>query len=202
MPKQYAPTNLGKLYRERDAAVEQFGEGSPEAQTYDLAIQKATTDTDTRKRSLFASNIEKTLKGLSTDILTQYSGPTGALKLKRDQAADLAGHPPENYLAYKKALGATGIAVGQIRQFLGDSSSESAHKNLEKLANPSSWGTSPKAAKQQLDSTLKILSNELETYTGALKSTKEHGGNQTKVTPVSKMSTVDIEREIAEREGK
>lgn len=201
--RQYAPSNVGKLYREREAAVEQFGEDSPQAQTYDLAIQKATTDTDTRKRSLFASNIEKTLKDLNPDILTQYSGPQGAARLKMEQAKDLAGNPSEKYLAYKDALGKVGIATGQIRQFLGDSSSETAHKNLERLANPSSLGSSPKAAKHQLESTLKILGNELETYTGALKSTKEHGGthHHTESKPISAMSTDAIREEIARLKG-
>lgn len=174
--KQYAPTNLGKLYQERDMAIEMFGENSPQARTYDLAIQKATTDTDTRKRNLFASNIEKTIEAINPSVLTQYSGPGGAARLKAEQINDLAGQPSEEYLAYKDAIGANELAIGQVRQFLGDSVTESSKKHLEELLNPSSLGSSPEAAKRKLISTWTILGNELGTYRGALSGTEEHKG--------------------------
>jgi hypothetical protein len=206
--KQYAPTNLGKLYQERDQAVEVYGEGSPQANSYNLAIQKATTDPDTRKRTLFASNLEKTLKMIDTKTITQYSGPKGALQLKIDQAADLAGNPPERYLAYKDALGALGPAVGQVRQFLNDASSKEAAEKLEHMTNPSSLGSSPEAAERQLKSTLGIFANELQTYHGGLRSTREHTGhgesipsNSGELKPASAMGTDAIREEISRLKG-
>lgn len=192
--KQYAPSNLGKLYQERDAAVEAFGEGSPQAQSYDLAIQKATTDTDVRNRTLFASNLEKTLDMIKVEDLVRYSGVKGALKLKAEQAKDLAGHPSEEYLRYKDAVGQQQLASDQIKQFLKGANSEKALQHFENLSNPSKWSSSPEAAKRQLESSKKVLRNELDTYHGSVTSTKEYrpSAQQHHIAPESASQIVTI----------
>lgn len=204
--KQYAPTNLGKLYQERDRAIEAYGEGSPQAQTYDLAIQKATSDTDTRMRNLFASNLEKSFEMLDTKTLTQYSGPKGASQLKVDQALDIAGNPPERYLKYKDALGQRDVLADQIKVFLKGANSEKALEHYNKMTNPSSFGTSPEAAKRQLDASIKLFENEMGTFRNSMKGTSEYTGKgqaePSKIKSAAEMSDAELDRQIAELEGK
>jgi hypothetical protein len=199
--KRYAPTNLGKLYQEKEKAVEMFGEGSPQVQTYDLAIQKATTDSDTRRRSLFASNLEKSMDAIDADDITRYSGPQGALQLKAEQAKDLSGHPSKEYLRYKNALQANQFETSELRQFFGDSVTEHVREHLQKISNPSSLGLSPKAAKSQLETSRKIIKKQLDTYRGALSGTEQHRGLSSQVKPVSEMSTQDIRQELNRLKG-
>lgn len=184
--RQYAPSALGKLYQERERAVEEFGEDSPQVSTYDLAIQKNTTDSDTRRRSLFASNLEKSMSAIDPHIITQYSGPQGQFKLKVEQANDLAGHPSEDYLKYKEALVANEFETSELRQFFGDSITPEVRKHLQFLSNPASLGLSPQAAKRQVERSRSIVTKQLQTYRGALTGTKEHRGiHHTNVEPES-----------------
>ncbi len=173
---QYAPSNVGKLIQERDAAIEMYGPESPQAQLYDLQIQKTTTDSDTRKRSLLASNLEKSMDALNSDDIVRYSGPQGAIKLKKEQTMDLAGHPSEEYLKYKEAQVAAEFEASELRQFFGDSITPEAKNHIRMLTNPSTLSKSPEAAKRQLEKSRAIVKKQLETFRGGLKSTKEHTG--------------------------
>ncbi len=178
--RQYTPTNLGKLMQERDNAIALYGPESEQAQAYDLQIQKSTTDSDTRKRSLYASNLEKSMNSYDPVAITRYSGPGGAAKLKAEQLRDLAGHPSKEYLKYKEALVAAEFETSELRQFFGDSITPQVREHLNKLANPSSLGSSPEAAKRQLEKSRAIVRKQLETFRGGLKSKKEHLGSETK----------------------
>jgi len=185
---KYAPTNLGKLMQERDKAIEIYGPESEQAQAYDLQIQKSTTDADTRKRSLYASNLEKSMNSYDPIAITRYSGPGGAAKLKAEQLRDLAGHPSKEYLEYKDALVAAEFETSELRQFFGDSITPQVREHLNKLANPSSLGSSPEAAKRQLEKSRAIVRKQLETFRGGLKSKKEHLGPGISNTDTSNIS--------------
>jgi len=180
---QYAPSNVGKLIQERDAAIEMYGPESPQAQLYDLQIQKTTTDSDTRKRSLLASNLEKSMDALNSDDIVRYSGPAGTVKLAKEQALDAAGHPSKEYLKYKEAQIAAEYETSELRQFFGDSITPEVRRHISMLTNPSALAKSPEAAKRQLEKSRSIVRKQLETFRGGLKSTKEHTGKAAESEP-------------------
>ncbi len=196
----YAPSNIGKLMRERETAIEMYGPESEQAKIYDLQIQKTTTDSNTRTRSLLAANLEKSMNALNSDDIVRYSGPQGAVKLKKEQTMDLAGHPSEEYLKYKEAQVAAEFEASELRQFFGDSITPEAKNHIRMLTNPSTLSKSPEAAKRQLEKSRAIVRKQLETFRGGLKSTKEHTGKSSASEP-QEFSEEDI-LYMAEKYGK
>jgi len=188
--KQYAPSGLAKLMLERNDVEEGFLPGSnrsieltPEQQEeymgrLDLQIQKTSTDVKTRDKSLQASNLQKSMDALNTDDITRYSGPKGAIKLKYEQAKDLAGNPSEEYLRYKEALIASEYETSELRQFFGDSITPQVREHLQMLSNPSALNLSPEAARKQIEKSRAIIAKQLKTYTESLKSTKPYKGKE------------------------
>jgi hypothetical protein len=158
-------------------AMPQGAPGTPDEleDQYNLGRQKTNTDTDTRKRNLFATNIEKTLSQINVDDLTHYAGVKGNLALAAQKAidatSDITGKKasPE-YERYKEALNASEFLASQVRQFYGESIQPSMREKLERLTNPSEWLNSPDTAKNLFNSTKKILGLEMKTYRDALKS--------------------------------
>ncbi len=139
--------------------------------TYNLALQKGTTDTDTRKRNLFATNIEKTIDQINPDALTQYGGLQGKLELYGNQGKAALNIPTsKEYQEYQKSLTAAQILAHQIGQFYGTSIQPEMVERLENLANPSSWTTNPQLSKEKFQELKQILNNEIGTYRSALKS--------------------------------
>lgn len=146
------------------------------ADEYKLLRQKNTTDQDTRKRNLFASNIEKSLNNLDPSALTQYSGIPGHGKLLLDKLMAGFGNPSKNYQDYANSSMAADTAAKQIRQFLGESIQPAMSEKLEQLTNPSAWFYSPDQAKNLVGTTRKLLENEMGTYRDALRSTDIYQG--------------------------
>ena len=146
---------------------------SPEdlSNQYALLRQKNVTDTDTRKRNLFATNIEKTLGNINIDDLTQYAGIKGGIKMKEQEALASVGKESPEYDKFQKNLVAVDFLTSQVRQFYGDSIQPAMRAKLEQLSNPSNWTNNPKLAKQKFEQTQKILEQEVGTYRDALKST-------------------------------
>ncbi len=134
-----------------------------------LAIQKLVSDSQTRSRTLFASNIEKAFNSTKPDDLVKFSGPSGQLKLKSEQAKDLVGQSSEEYKKYKEALVASELEAKEIRQFFGSSITPEIDKQLRKLTNPTSWSTSPEVAKREIQQTRNIIRKQLKTYQEALR---------------------------------
>jgi hypothetical protein len=134
-----------------------------------LAMQKLGSDSQTRSRTLFASNIEKAFNSSKPDDLVKFSGPAGKLKLKSEQAKDLIGQSSEEYKKYKEALVASELEAKEIRQFFGTSITPEIDKQLRKLTNPTSWSTSPEVAKRELQQTRNIIRKQLKTYQEALR---------------------------------
>jgi hypothetical protein len=151
---------------------------------YDLLRQKNVTDTDTRKRNLYATNIEKTLDRIDPDTLTQYAGISGGLsKLGQSGLAALGKESPE-YDKYSTALKDVDFLASQVRQFYGDSIQPSVRDSLKSLANPSTWMNNPQLAQSQFNETKKVLQNEMQTYRDALKGTQVYQG-QSQQLPLS-----------------
>ena len=139
------------------------------ANQYGLLRQKGSTDTDTRKRNLFATNIEKTLEQINPDHLTQYSGLRGGLQKIANASAASLGKESKNYDNYQRSLVAANTLAKQVRQFYGDSIQPSMEEKLADLTNPSSWNSNPRLAKQNFNSFRTILKKEMQTYREALK---------------------------------
>ncbi len=192
-------SNLGKLSQE-EADVEagyepntnRLHQISPERQMelsgqYALTKQKASTDADTRKKVLFASNIDKTINAIDVKDLTKYAGIEGGLKLKQEEAkaATNPGSESESFKRYSEASNKAQLLAKQVRQFYGDSIQPSMLQQLQKLSNPATWKTNPELATRLFKSFTGLLKQETGTYRGALRNTNEfRGGNSSKSDPL------------------
>lgn len=143
---------------------------------YDLLLQKQTTDADTRKRNLYANNIEKTLGRMNPDDLTRYAGIPGQLSKLKEQALAPFGKESDEYKNYSRAVEDAEYLATQVRQFYGDSIQPSMIDRLQRLTNPSFWGNNPELAKALFEETKEILKIEMATYRDALKSTAPYEG--------------------------
>lgn len=144
---------------------------------YGLDIFRKTTDTDTRKRNLFARNIDVSFSKINPEALTQYSGPRGAIELVNDKRKSLQGDAPEKYKEYEKSLTAAKTLAKQVRQFYGDSITPGVQAGLRELVNPSSWLKSPEIALDNYNSFVDLLKSETQTYQQAGESPDVYMGN-------------------------
>lgn len=151
---------------------------SPEAQqalldTYQLAKQKETTDVDTRRRSLFASNIDKTIARIDPTSLMQYGGIGGEVAKRGQESLATIGQESPEYRQYSKSLQDAKLLAHQVRQFYGESIQPVMNEKIEKLVNPADWKTNPELAKQNYNELVGLLHNETATFRGGLRNVKE-----------------------------
>jgi hypothetical protein len=184
-----AATNLGKLDQEQQEVEQGFMPGtngqmaiSPEQQQemlgqYQLQRLKLTSDVDTRKKSLFATNIDKTLDSINVDDLTQFGGLAGGIVKKMNEGKALTGNETESYRKYHDSLTAAKLLAKQVRQFYGDSITPGVQEQLSMLTNPSSWTNNPAIAKRKFNQFKSILKNETNTYRDATKNTNIYKGD-------------------------
>lgn len=182
-----ASTPMSKLAQELEEVKAGFLPGtngqhriSPEQQQeligkYELQMQKQSTDSDTRKRALFASNIDKTIESIDRKALTRYASPSGSALRKSEEIKSMLnpGSESKEYRDYLEAVGKAGMLSKQVRQFYGDSIQPQMLEKLEMLANPATWKNNPEIAMKLFDSFTDLLKKETGTYRGALRSTKE-----------------------------
>lgn len=192
-------SNLGKLNQEEDDVLLGFepntnrqNEITPERQEellgqYALAKQKVSTDTDTRKKALFASNIDKTVDSINKEDLTRFAGLNGAIKLKQQEAKAITnpGSESEEYRKYLESANKAQLLAKQVRQFYGDSIQPAMLQQLQKLANPATWRNNPEIASRLFDSFTGLLKQETGTYRGALRNKKEFEGQNSNHDPLS-----------------
>jgi hypothetical protein len=142
---------------------------------YGLTIQKGSTDTDTRKRNLFASNIENTLNQIDPNALAQYAGIEGGLKKSAEAGKAMFGKESPDYDNYLTSKVGVQMLAKQVRQFYGDSIQPQVKEDLEKLADPSTFRTNPQLALKLFNKNKDILTQELGIYRQALKSQSAYG---------------------------
>ena len=147
---------------------------------YQLAKQKVSTDTDTRKKVLFATNIDKTINAIDPKDLTSFAGAKGAIDLKKEELKSLSnpGSESEKYRRYLEAANKAQLLSKQVRQFYGDSIQPATLDKLEKLANPATWRNNPEVATRLYKSFTDLLKQETMTYKDALRSKKVFQGRQ------------------------
>lgn len=160
---------------------------------YELALLNKNTDTDTRKRTLLASNIDKTLEAFDVKDLTRYAGVKGNIEKKIEQGKALTERESEEYRKYEDSLTAVDLLASQIRQFYGDSVTTSMRQHLEELTNPSTWVNNPRIAERKFNTLKEILRRETSTYRGALKDTREFGEHKQSEQPEQQFSQADLE---------
>lgn len=172
-----ASTTLGKMEMEiadimnrKDLPIE---EKEAALSRYKLARQKQISDSDSRKRALFASNVDKTLDNINEKHLVQYGGAKGQAKLQIDKLKAATGNAPKEYENYQDALTGAKLLSKQIRQFYGDSITPQVQEQLAEMVNPATWANNPDVALKKFNRFKKILQSETETYRGALKDTRE-----------------------------
>jgi hypothetical protein len=142
---------------------------------YGLKLQKEATDADTRKRNLFATNIEKTLSQINPVDLSRYAGVGGVKKLEEQSKAPL-GKESEEYDKYQDAVLAAEFLSRQTRQFYGDSIQPAMLERIDAVSNPATWKNNPALAVRLFNQMTKILKMETGTYREALKSTDVYQG--------------------------
>lgn len=185
-----AATALGKQNLELDDINAGFAPGTRRTQTitpeqqdklrneYALSIQKGTTDAATRGRTLFAANIEKTIQSINPENLLRYSGLKGQIEKGKEFLKASVGKESQEYDAYNESKSAAELAAKELRQFLADSIQPSEMERLQKLLNPENWHDSPQLAQKKLNTALRILRNETQTYQDALKGPQIYQGSQ------------------------
>ncbi len=195
-------SNIGKLGQEQadvEAGFEpntnRLHQISPDRQEellgqYALAKQKAVTDTDTRKKTLFASNIDKTIDSIDKKDLTRYAGLKGLAQLKTEEAKSILnpGSESEPYKKYLESANKAQLLAKQVRQFYGDSIQPAMLQQLSKLSNPATWRNNPEIASRLFDSFTGLLKQETGTYRGALKGLKEFENKKSDSNKPIKMS--------------
>lgn len=196
-----ASTNLGKLEIEKQEIQAGYLPGSggtvelsPEQQQvllsrYDLMEQKISSDSDTRKRAIFAANIDKTVANIDIDALTQYAGIQGATKKALEKGGAALGKTSEGYKKYTESLAASKLLAKQIRQFYGESITPAATEAIDAMVNPATWKNNPELAKAAYEKVIEILEQETETIRGGLTGTESFkkeakGPSSTGTTPV------------------
>jgi hypothetical protein len=184
-----ASTGIGKLELELVDVEQGFLPGSnrtiqltPEEQEeligkYKLKIQNEATDAFTRKSSLFASNIHKTLDMINVNHLVKFGGLQGGIAKKINEGLALTGNETQAYRDFQAALVGAKTLAKQVRQFYGDSITPQIQEALATLTNPSSWINNPGISKNNFLQFKKILEAETSTYKNALKNTKEYEQN-------------------------
>jgi len=159
-----------------------YQDGNDEVQnSEELSRQKMTSDTDTRKRNLFASNIEKTLNMINPKSLTVFNGLGGQIKLAMENAKALAGEPTsKEYTEYKKNMDRIHYLSDQVTQFYGSSVQPSAVQEKLSRFDISGLFSDPETGLQRFQSGKDLLAAELKTYRDALKSKSVYRGNEEK----------------------
>lgn len=161
---------------------------------YDLKMQKEVSDLDSRKRSLFAANVDKTLAQINVDDLTQYAGAKGGITKLSEQAKAPFGKESQSYRNFQKSLSAAQLLAKQVRQFYGDSIQPEVQAHIREMTNPASWANNPELAKQSFNAVKNILNKETGTFRGALKSTKEFENQSENEAPIFNVMTRKYEK--------
>ena len=144
------------------------------SQQNQLAMQKLTTDSGTRKQALFAGNVEQAFENTNVDDLVSYSGPKGHLELSKDKALDAIGQAPERYKKYEEAKTNIKTDAKEIRQLFGASITPEMTKQLDELTNPTSWSMSPDTAKRKIEALRHVITKQARNLKGALTSTRPY----------------------------
>jgi hypothetical protein len=143
---------------------------------YGLENLKKTTDQDTRKKNLYAHNMDITLNSIDPTALTRYSGLAGGMKLIQDKKNSLLGKTSPEYKAYEANLTRAKTLAKQVRQFYGDSITSGVQEGLSKLTNPSSWLKNPEVAMNNFNQFAQLLRQEAKTYQQAGQSPAIYSG--------------------------
>lgn len=167
---------------------------------YGLLRQKQVTDVDTRRRNLFATNIEKTADNIDPNVIAYYSGPEGKARLAKDAALGVSKASPQ----YKEYISIVDrkipLLAGQIRQFYGESIQPSMREHLEQIIDPRTW-QDPEIGLQGYRDIMSLMQNEMQTYRDALRSPAVYQGkSQSSAKSQSKYSDEDI-RHTAQKYG-
>jgi hypothetical protein len=135
-----------------------------EAEVYNRALGKKTSDAAIRNKIPYAENVKITMDSIQPEALVQYSGPQGTVKYGTDILKAAMGNPPPEFMKYQEALTSAKTLSKQLRQFWGDSIQPSATDKIDQLTNPSHWNKNPQVALQQFMQLKKITDQELQTF--------------------------------------
>jgi hypothetical protein len=206
MPKRTA-TTLGKEQMEMEDINNGYLPGTnirltPDQQAnllerYKLKVLKETTDESSRKRALFAKNMDQTMARINPVDLTRYAGIKGRAQLAKDKAKAALGHTVPEYKNYERSLKAADVLQKQIRQFLGDSITPEIDKKLALLVKTDTWLNNPEIALQNFNEVKAILDTESETLRQSLNTTKAYEKENDKETSELERNIKNTAKETA-----
>lgn len=132
-----------------------------------LSVVKDTTDADTRKKLINATNLNITLADVNPEKLTQYSGAKGQIKKMGDTIRESAGKGSRDYKDYVGEVQKATAAAKQLRAYLGDSIQPSQQERLAHLTNPEAWNVSPALAAANYRYMQDLMKRETQTLVRA-----------------------------------
>lgn len=179
-------TPLGKLQAEIEAVKQGYhpttgrelmpDEQSAMLNAYQGKLAKEVSDTKTRERTLFATNIDKTLDQINVNDLVKYAGTFGKGARTAEEIKSAGGKPSEEFIKFKEAVVGADILAKQVRQFYGDSITPQIQEKLANLSNPDFWASNPEVAKRMFNKFKDILKSETETYKAGTQGGKIYQG--------------------------
>ncbi len=161
--KYYTPKEISGLEKNQLKKMEQ------DLKQFKLAVYKATTDPQARRRALSAALLDYTYKQVPMDALLHYTGIDGAKRLAEDTLNSYAGKFSPmlaKYRIYKKKIREWGAE--NLRSFGGGSVH---YKNTERLKNimgDIDLGSTPEELLMEIEGGRRLFENEAQIERAAL----------------------------------
>lgn len=106
------------------------------------------------------NNMDISLNSLDPDVLTQYSGPQGAILKAADAASPKGTQGYDRWTKYNQQLNLSKFIVKQYRKYAQDSVQPTNQEAINSLINPSSLALSPEQASNVTKAAMNTLRTE------------------------------------------
>lgn len=127
--------------------------------------QKAITTSQNINRATYGDVVKKTINQIPLSTLQNFSGVSGDANLAWNKIMNIVGHPSDDYNTYKTFQNTTlPLLREQLTKFYGGSVQPDAQKELDTLANPTSWSDNPTIVKQSLSNLQNLINKESGVY--------------------------------------
>lgn len=129
------------------------------------AKQKAMTTSNNINRATYGDVVKKTINQIPLSTLENFAGGSGEARLGLDKLMNLFGKPSDEYNSYQTFQNTTlPLLREQLTKFYGGSVQPDAQKELDTLANPTSWKDNPTIVRQSLNNLQNLINQESGVY--------------------------------------
>jgi len=170
------------------------------AEQFKNKILKDTTTSQNLNKIQFGAQVEQTFENMRPyeKYMEHYTGISGRTRLAKDTIeAQKTGRASPELIGYQQYMAHATSAARQMRQYWGDSIQPEAMKEIDALANPASWFTTPEMARATLNATMSNFNSELRQRRSAAKSSDLYSPNQPGVKEFAAPSTTPSAADIA-----